>query len=36
MLIEPHDVAKLLGFSGFLLSMAVILSILIRASVPPL
>ncbi len=36
MLIDPHDVAKLLGLSGFLLSMAVILNILIRATLPPL
>jgi len=36
MLIEPRDVAKLLGVSGCLLSMAVILSILIGDTLPPL
>jgi hypothetical protein len=36
MLIEPQDVAKLLGVSGFLLSLAVIVSILVAASLPPL
>jgi hypothetical protein len=36
MLIEPPDVAKLIGVSGFLLSLAVIVSILVTASLPPL
>ena len=36
MLIEPQDVAKLLGVSGCLLSMAVIVSILVRGALPPL
>jgi hypothetical protein len=36
MLIEPPDVAKLLGVSGFLLSLAVIVSVLVKATLPPL
>ena len=33
---EPLDVAKLIGLSGCLLSMAVILGILVRGTLPPL
>lgn len=36
MLIEPQSVTKLLGVSGCLLSMAFIVSILIRGTPPPL
>ena len=36
MLFEPVDVAKLIGFSGCLLSMAVIVSILRRGTLPRL
>ena len=36
MLIERPDVAKLLGVAGCLLSMGVIVSILIRGTLPPL
>jgi hypothetical protein len=36
MLFEPLDVAKLIGLSGRHLSMAVIVSILVRGTLPPL
>jgi hypothetical protein len=36
MLIERANVAKLLGVAGYLLSMAVIASIVIRGTLPPL
>lgn len=36
MLIEPPDVAKLIGVAGCLLSMTVIASIIVRSSLPPL
>jgi hypothetical protein len=36
MLFEPLDGAKLIGLSGYLLSMAVIVSILVRGTLPPL
>jgi hypothetical protein len=36
MLIERPDVAKLLGVAGYVLSMAVIASIVIRGTPPPL
>jgi len=36
MLLEPLDVAKLIGLSGCLLSMAVIVRILVRGTLPPL
>jgi RNA polymerase sigma-32 factor len=36
MLFEPLDVAKLIGLSGCLLSMAVIVSVLVRGTLPPL
>ena len=36
MLFERLDVAKLIGLSGFLLSMAVIVSILVSGTLPPL
>lgn len=35
MLIERPDVAKLLGAAGCLLSMAVIVSIVVRGTLPP-
>ena len=36
MLFEPLDIAKLIGLSVYLLSMAVIVSILVRGALPPL
>ena len=36
MLIERPDIAKLAGMAGFVLSMGIILSILIRGTLPPL
>jgi hypothetical protein len=36
MLLDPVDVAKLIGFSGCLLSRAGIVSILAKATLPPL
>jgi len=36
MLLEPLDVAKLIGLSGCLLSMAVIVRILVRGTLPAL
>jgi hypothetical protein len=36
MLFEPLDVAKLIALSGCLLSMAVIASVLVKGTLPPL
>ena len=36
MLFEPLEVAKLIALSGCLLSMAVIVSIVVRGTLPPL